>query len=295
MTRNAFKKSENKIVSMLGRSLELSGGSPDTARSAPLDAVRPSPRQPRKHFDQAAHEQLTHSVREQGVLQPVMVRPVDGHFEIVFGERRWRAARAAGLERLPIIVRELDEAQADLLAAVENLQREELSRYEEVSYKLRLVAALLGEDTGLAIATLKALRSAPQNQPERVAQLQALFTQLGRESWVSFVTNGLPVLRLPDALVDAVQSGELDYTKAVLIARAPEREQGALLETTRSGLSHAELRGKIRNLNPGPAPRSAAALVRQQLSPRRLAALPPDRLKKVETLLDKLSELLGSE
>ena len=293
MTKNAFGKSENKIVSMLGRSLELSGGT-DTARTADIDVVRPSPRQPRRHFDQTAHEQLTHSIREQGVLQPVMVRPVEGHFEIVFGERRWRAARTAGLKRLPIIIRELDEAQADLLAAVENLQREELSRYEEVSYKLRLVAALLGEDSDQAVATLKALRSAPESEPEKVIKLENLFTQLGRESWVSFVTNGLPVLKLPGALVEAVQSGELDYTKALLIARAPEEKQAALLKTTINGLSHAELREKIRSLKPAAVP-SSAALVRQQLSPRRLAALPPERLKKVEALLEKLSDLLSTE
>ena len=79
----------------------------------------------------------------QGVLQPLMVRPLDaGHHEIVYGERRWRAAQLAGLTEVPVLVRELSVPEAETISAVENLQREDLNRYDEVTYKLRLVAQL---------------------------------------------------------------------------------------------------------------------------------------------------------
>lgn len=127
----------------LGRGLEaLLGGyqEEETTKEGmtlPLDAIRPNPEQPRRMFNDAALAELAASIKEQGLLQPVLVRPVTAgggvSHEIVAGERRWRAARMAGLREIPVLVRELTDAQSLALALIENLQREDLNPMEEAS------------------------------------------------------------------------------------------------------------------------------------------------------------------
>ena len=241
MTKNRFQKPNQKpggsLGSLLSRSLQLSGAAlpAETGESGqqmmPLSALTPNPRQPRRFFDPASLQQLAGSLKVQGVLQPLMVRPLSaGQYEIVYGERRWRAAQLAGLTEVPVLVRELSVVEAETISAVENLQREDLNRYDEVTYKLRLVAQLFETTPDEAVQSLKQLRAQPDSQPERTAQLEHLFAQLGREQWRSFVTNGLPVLRLPALIASAVQNGSLDYSKAVLLARAPQQHHRTLLK-----------------------------------------------------------------
>lgn len=126
----------------LGRGLEaLLGGMGDAKTASevmeiPVGRIRPNPEQPRRDFSDEAMADLTRSIKEQGVLQPVMVRPInDGKhdYEIVAGERRWRACTAAGLEVIPALVREVDDEQSLALALIENLQREDLNPMEEAA------------------------------------------------------------------------------------------------------------------------------------------------------------------
>jgi len=126
----------------LGRGLEaLLGGMGDAKTASevmeiPVGRIRPNPEQPRREFSDEAMADLTRSIKEQGVLQPVMVRPInDGKhdYEIVAGERRWRACTAAGLEVIPALVREVDDEQSLALALIENLQREDLNPMEEAA------------------------------------------------------------------------------------------------------------------------------------------------------------------
>ncbi|GAA4020718.1 ParB/RepB/Spo0J family partition protein [Deinococcus rubellus] len=308
MTKNRFQKPGQlpggSLGSLLSRSLQLSGAIlPAVLGEAgpqllPLSALIANPRQPRRFFDQASLQQLAQSLKVQGVLQPLMVRPLDaGHYEIVYGERRWRAAQLAGLDEVPVLIRELSAAEAEVISAVENLQREDLNRYDEVTYKLRLVAQLFGIAPDEAIQVLKRLRAQPDSQPEQVAQLEHLFTQLGREQWRSFVTNGLPALRLPPLIAQAVQDGTLDYSKAVLLARAPQRHHKTLLRRvlTRS-LTHAELREEIARLEPALSEQAAPlSTVKRQLSARRLSQLPAERRQRAEKLISELAALLSDE
>jgi len=98
----------------------------------PLDDIIPNRDQPRKTFDEGALEELADSIRQHGVLQPLLVRPLpEGHYQLVAGERRWRAARMAGLTELPVVVKELNDTEAMELAIIENLQREDLNPIEE--------------------------------------------------------------------------------------------------------------------------------------------------------------------
>src|SRR4051794_31849687 len=97
-------------------------------REIPVELIAPNPRQPRRHFDEATLAALAESVRRRGVLQPVLVRPVTGGtYELVAGERRWRAAGLAGLETIPALVRARDDAQALEVALIENMAREDLN------------------------------------------------------------------------------------------------------------------------------------------------------------------------
>jgi ParB family transcriptional regulator, chromosome partitioning protein len=105
-----------------------------TPRSLPIAQLSPSPLQPRRNFDEEALAELTSSVREKGVLQPILVRPsakADGSYEIVAGERRWRAAQRAGVHEVPVVVRDLTDGQVLELALIENIQRADLNAVEE--------------------------------------------------------------------------------------------------------------------------------------------------------------------
>ncbi|WP_161880835.1 ParB/RepB/Spo0J family partition protein [Deinococcus alpinitundrae] len=306
MTKNRFQKPTQKpgssLGSLLSRSLQLSGAAlpaepgESGQQMMPLSTLMPNSRQPRRFFDPVSLQQLAESLKVQGVLQPLMVRPLDaGHYEIVYGERRWRAAQLAGLTEVPVLVRELSVAEAETISAVENLQREDLNRYDEVTYKLRLVAQLFEITPIEAVQLLKQLRAQPDSQPERITQIEHLFAQLGREQWRSFVTNGLPALRLPELIASAVQNGSLDYSKAVLLARAPQQHHKTLLRRVLDkNLTHAELREVLAKLEPVPGPGAAPlATIKRQLSARRLNALPADRRQRAEALLSELAELLN--
>jgi ParB family transcriptional regulator, chromosome partitioning protein len=134
---------------------------PAGVRMIPLDRIEPNPDQPRMHFDEDALAELAASIREHGVLQPVLVRPAPGkhhHYQLVAGERRWRASRAAGQAEIPALIEQLDDDTALEIGLIENLQREDLSPLEEAlmyermvsdhGYSVRKLAQKIGKDKG---------------------------------------------------------------------------------------------------------------------------------------------------
>ncbi|ULH13920.1 ParB/RepB/Spo0J family partition protein (plasmid) [Deinococcus sp. KNUC1210] len=268
----------------------------------PVKQIVPNPGQPRRYFSPESLEQLAVSIRERGVLQPLMVRSLPNEqYEIVFGERRWRAAALAGLEVVPVLIRTLSDSEVKFISAIENLQREDLNRFDEVQFKLHLVAELLGIPEEQAAAQLKYLRTQAEDKDtvERRTRVAALFEQLGNESWISFVTNGLPVLNLPAFLVEPLRAGQLAYSKALLIARAPETYQQTLLEKVLlNDLSLNELRQELQNLSAPAAPSETAEVVRRLLAPKRLQQLQqqsPRKYQKVQSLLAELKTLMHSD
>ncbi len=151
-------------------------------RRMPVDRVYSNPEQPRQHFDEDALQDLAASIREHGVLQPVLVRPrADGHYQIVAGERRWRASKIAGLTEIPVIVEQIDDEAALEIAIIENLQREDISPLEEAEmfdrmtrqhgYSLRKLATKLGKDKGYLENRLR-LNGAPPEIRELVSVRQ---------------------------------------------------------------------------------------------------------------------------
>ena len=147
-----------------------------------LDDIRPNSAQPRKVFDQEALQDLAASIREHGVIQPVLLRPAKTGFELVAGERRGRAARLAGLKQIPAIVRELTDRQNMFYALIENMQREDLNSIEEARGMEEMMSAF-----GL-------------NQEETAKTI-------GKSR--SYVTNALRLLRLPQDVQDMVMDGRL--------------------------------------------------------------------------------------
>jgi len=108
-------------------------------RELDIDRIQRGKYQPRQYFDQQALEELADSIRAQGIVQPIVVRPEANHFELVAGERRWRAAQIAGLQKIPVVIRNLDSKSAAAIALIENIQREDLNPLEESQGLMRLI------------------------------------------------------------------------------------------------------------------------------------------------------------
>ncbi|KOX88947.1 Chromosome-partitioning protein Spo0J [Thermus aquaticus] len=265
--------------------------------TVPLEALLPSP-QPRRRFENL--EPLAQSIREKGVLQPLLVRPLgDGRYAIVAGERRYRAAKMAGLAEVPVRVLDLSEKEARLLALVENLQREDLNPYEETLGVLELLSEELGKTREEVVGLLRRMRKEKRGEaghnvmasPE-AQRVEEVFRALGRMTWESFVQNRLPLLGLPEDLRAALEEGTLPYTAALELKKVKNLEARArLLEEAKGGLSLRELRARVREVmakekTPPPWHKEVAARL-ARLDPE---SLPPEKRRAVE---EKIRELLA--
>ncbi|MBB5235886.1 ParB/RepB/Spo0J family partition protein [Deinococcus budaensis] len=265
----------------------------ETFQEVPLDQLRPSPLQARRSFDPAALQDLAASLRAQGVLQPLLVRPLAQGYEIVAGERRWRAAQLAGLSSVPVVARDLSDEEAHDAGAIENLQREDLNVIDEVDLVVGLVARTLGLTPGEVPARLHAVVNRPQEDPAAREQLEELFARLGRGTWTSFVKNKLRVLRWPQPVLQAMRERGLGYSVAGVVAAAPAEHQGALLHLALSGASKAELRERLLSFRKDKPLDPTANVVRALQNKRRLAALSEQERRRVDRLVRELERLLG--
>jgi ParB family chromosome partitioning protein len=157
----------------------LAARTPTAVRELPLEKVVPNPSQPRMTWHEETLQELAASIKEHGVLQPILVRPSGDHYEIIAGERRWRSSKIAGKETIPAIVERFDDATALEIALIENLQREDLSPLDEaviyqkmtgeLGYSIRQLAGKLGKDKGYVENRLR-LASAPDDVREMVGK-----------------------------------------------------------------------------------------------------------------------------
>jgi ParB family chromosome partitioning protein len=230
-------------------------------RALPVELIVPNPKQPRRVFDDAALDALAGSLRERGVLQPVLVRPVaGGTYELVAGERRWRAAQIAGLETIPALVRQRDDAEALEAALIENMAREDLNPVDEA----RACAALV-EELGLTreIVGLRVGRS-------RVA-----------------VSNLLRLLDLPDEVLALLERGELSqgHGRALLLASDHADRRRLARSAVADGWSVRALEARARQANE-PPPTPAARAQR---------AGHPDQEAAATQIADALGAALGTD
>lgn len=298
------------------------------------EEVVPPREQPRKHFDRKALESLVGSVREHGILQPLLVRPTGkGTYEVVSGERRLRAAREAGLEEIPVTIKEVDaEEAARLLALVENLQREDLNVIEETEGLLSVLELTLGRSRQEVIPILYRLERAERDELEDapVGEVgergtdEAAHNVMGSDEIEehrrvleifqglainprSFVNNKLPLLNLPADVLAAVRDQGLAYTKARQIARVEdeERRTAIMRETLEENLSLKEVRERVSSESPpGHAGTPASGTPARDLQSRtskiarsmsRSTALGDEvKARRANELLDELEALLSS-
>lgn len=229
------------VAALLGESAyPIIESAVNTTQTLALTDIKLPPSQPRRYFDPEKLEQLVHSVREHGILEPLLVRPFDlGEYELVAGERRYRAAMKAGLTEVPVVVKKLSDKEALQLSLVENLVREDLNPVEETEGILQLLSLRLNQNVTEAVSLLHRMQNEAKGKvtqnvlgKEEAAIVEAVFDALGIVSWESFVSSRLPLLKLPEDVLDALRRGEIEYTKATALARVKDSSQRmALLET----------------------------------------------------------------
>ena len=234
---------------------------PDELRQVPLELIAPNPNQPRRSFDEQTLLGLAESIRIRGVLQPVLVRPLaGGRYELIAGERRWRAAQMAELEMIPALVRPHDDAASLELALVENMAREDLNPVEAARACAALVEelGLSREDVGLRVGR------------SRVA-----------------VSNLIRLLDLPDEALELIERGDLTegHARALLLAEdhADRRSLARAAAAARWSVRELEARARARPRPP------------RERRTKASRAPHPDQEDAIERIIDALSGALGRE
>ena len=214
-------------------------------REIEIDLIRPGEQQPRNSFDEAKLQELAQSILATGIIQPLLVRRRGGLFELVAGERRWRAAQMAGLTRVPAIVREIPDENLLELALIENIQRQELNAIEEANAYRRLIESL-----GLT--------------QEEVAQ------RVGRDR--TFITNYLRILKLPNEIQTLLEQEKLSFghARALLGVADPQLQRRLAQRIHKNNWSVRETENRVRSLNTQDRPTVAPQV--QQVDPNLRAA-----------------------
>ncbi len=236
---------------------------PEELRQLPLELIEPNPSQPRRRFDDESLVALAESIKQRGVLQPVLVRPlVGGRYELVAGERRWRAAMSSGRETIPAVIRHHDDAASLEVALIENMAREDLSPVEEARACAALVEelGLTREEVGLRVGR------------SRVA-----------------VSNLIRLLDLPDEALELLDRGELSpgHGRALLLADDHRQRRRLAREALAAGWSVRQLESRARAGATGAAPGPPGRGGQRRLHPDQEAA--------VEQIGDALGRALGCE
>lgn len=239
------KKGLGRGLDALLRSSEATDDPGAQLREVALELIHPSPFQPRTHFDEGALRSLADSIRAQGLIQPVVLRRRSGEYELIAGERRWRAAQLAGLQQIPAIVRDIDDHQAAALALIENLQREDLDPIEQAEAMRRLIKEF-------------------EMTHQQVADILGVSRPV--------VSNALRLLDLADPVRQLLQSKQLDAGHARALAGLPMAQQPLLAEKiVAKALTVRQVEGMVRKLNesalrhamPPPVDPDTALLLRQ--------------------------------
>jgi len=278
------------------------------AQVVAISSIRLPQQQPRRYFDPDKLEQLTISVKKLGILEPLLVRLLHpGEYELVAGERRYRAAQKAGLTEIPVVVRELTDEEALQLSLIENLQREDLNPVEETEAILQLLATQLSSSAEEARALLYRMQNEVKGKvtqnvlgSQEGELVKTMFDSLGLMSWESFVSSRLPLLNLPDEVIEALRQGQIEYTKAQAIARLKDTQarQALLFKAIQENLSLKEILERIRlQRKPQEKPQSLKIIFKETSNRLQKAKFwdNPKKQQALEKLLKQMEALLAEE
>ena len=268
----------------------------------------------RNYTDPEDEERLAHSVRTEGLLQPLLLNQTGGKLKLVGGGRRLDAARRAGLVMVPALIREnLSDDEAHYLSAVEGLQRRDLNRLEEVDAVLRVVGYKLSLSEREVVTVLNRAeqtqrarskdRDVSEEAEKELARVLDVFDSLNRDTLASFVKNKMPIRNKSEPIKAALREGKLDYSKVASISRVKdEKAQSALLaaaigEDGKEPLSLREVQAEARALTQPRDPRDKLIKKAEVVSQKRLWRLVNDEEERqLGALLHKMENILrGAE
>ncbi|MUG95116.1 ParB/RepB/Spo0J family partition protein [Scytonema sp. UIC 10036] len=307
--KNAAQKKEEDLTDLATTTtvpLDKKEDSLAAAKMVPLGKIVMASSQPRRYFDPSAMQALFESVKRDGILMPLLVRPVGDKYELVAGERRYKAAQEVGLTEVPATIREMSESQAVQYALVENLQREDLNPLEETESILQLLALRLGCNYSEVPPLLYRMENEAKGKitrnvsgNESASTVEQVFTELGRMNWQSFVRTRLPLLKLPDNILEALRTGRIEYTKALAIAKvSSDSDRQEILDTAVDySLSLNEIREKVKALQPPAESGEIQKLLESTYKKVKKSKVweNPDKQERLKSLLAELSALLSTE
>lgn len=251
--------SNNVNTEQLNKGVSAESGAKDSVFMVKVSQVQPNREQPRKYFDETALSELADSVRQHGIVQPLIVREKDGFYEIIAGERRWRAARIAGLKEIPVIVRDFTEQEKTEISLIENIQREDLNPIEEArAYRVLQEEFHLKQD----------------ELAKRVSKSRTA------------VTNTMRLLKLCEEVQQMVIDGKLTggHARCLISIEDPEMQAAAAGKIAEESLSVREAEKLVRDL----------LKKRNQTGPK--AAEPDEKLMIIcEDISEQLKRILGTK
>ena len=263
--------------------------------------------QPRRYFSIQAMESLVASIREHGILQPLLVRPLEsGNYELIAGERRYRAAQTLGIEQVPVIIRHLNDQDAFQVALLENLQREDLNPVEETEAILQLLSIRLECSQGEVISLLNHIANLQKQKTEitnnvvrnQWEMVEKIFSVIGRVTPDSFRSHRLPLLNLPKDVLEILRQGQLEYTKARIIAQLKDEDQRhqLLVKTIEENLSVRDIKSYIQSVQPPKSSQPNILTNRMKEACQRVKQAKvwedPNKAKVLEKLLGQIEALL---
>ena len=268
-----------------------------------IEQIKLPDSQPRSYFSPEAMQGLVASVKKEGILQPLLVRTVGNNYELIAGERRYRAATKAGLTEIPVFVKEMSDDDAKQFALTENLQREDLNPVEETKGILNLLEIKLNTNRRGVISLLNQMANSSRNLTDNIVRsediqvIEDVFQRVGKLSVESFRIHRLPLLKLPSHILEAIYQGRIAYTKAKLIAKIQnETEQKQILkEAIDNSLSLNEIRTKIKSLSSQKEDETLYSRfdkTYKQVKKKKELWKEPKKRKQLESLLTQLEELL---
>lgn len=277
---------------------------PSSKNQIPISEIKLPDSQPRRYFGEEKLESLAKSIKEHGILEPLLVRPKDGKYELIAGERRLRASKKAELTEVPVVILDLDDTQTAQIRLIENLQREDLNPLDETEGILQLLSIELKQEVSEVISFLHRMQNEAKGKVtqnvlgnEKKA-VEKVFNSLGTIGWQSFVTSRLPLLKLPQDVLIVLREGGLEYTKAMVIAKLKDKEQREqlLTEVLEKNLSLKEIKEKIEALKPTKTPKEVPLKQRVDDTFRQLkkSKVWDDEKKKksLEKLLSQMEALM---